>query len=257
MTIHNQLLSSITNFDLRHVIGAYGPPLYTTKRKDRLGTLNEKFWAAFYATLNEVLFENRENQFYQYNDKIYIPQSEHLIMDQISNDILNASLTWKGYEGLAPLRNSRYVAGALRYLKGMVQQESAFDKKTNLIHVANGVLKLDDSNIKLLPFSPTLYSRNLIPIAYDAKAQCSKFKTELLGLRESDDQLLLQKFLGLYLLGRNIIQKLLILHGLGETGKSTFSEIARKLLGAENCSELRTNLLHERFLYWQTSFDRG
>lgn len=58
---------------------------------------------------------------------------------------------------------------------------------------------------------------------------------------------LLQKFLGLYLLGRNIIQKLLILHGRGETGKSTFSEIARKLIGAENCSELRTNLLHERF----------
>jgi len=40
---------------------------------------------------------------------------------------------------------------------------------------------------------------------------------------------------------------MLILHGLGETGKSTFSEIARKLIGVTNCAELRTNLLHERF----------
>jgi putative DNA primase/helicase len=72
-------------------------------------------------------------------------------------------------------------------------------------------------------------------------------RPNLLGLLDPEDQLLLQKFLGLYLLGRNIIQKMLILHGLGETGKSTFSEIARKLVGPENCSELRTNLLHERF----------
>jgi phage/plasmid-associated DNA primase len=34
---------------------------------------------------------------------------------------------------------------------------------------------------------------------------------------------------------------------LGETGKSTFTEVARKLIGERNCSELRTNLLHERF----------
>jgi P4 family phage/plasmid primase-like protien len=98
-----------------------------------------------------------------------------------------------------------------------------------------------------LPFSPLLISRNLIPIAYDPKAACPRFKNELLGLLDDDDKLLMQKFLGLYLLGRNIIQKMLILHGIGETGKSAFSEVARKLIGPENCSELRTNLLHERF----------
>jgi putative DNA primase/helicase len=168
-------------------------------------------------------------------------------MDQISNDIFAAAQGWKGYGPLDALRNSRYVAGVVRYLKGMAQQESAFDNKDSVIHVANGVLKLTDDDIKLLPFSPKLYSRNLIPVSYDPKAQCPRFKDELLGLLDEDDRALLQKFLGLYLLGRNVIQKLLILHGLGETGKSTFSEIGRKLVGPENCSELRTNLLHERF----------
>ena len=89
MTIHNQLLSQVCGFDPRSLVAAYGPPLYT-KRKDRIGALNEKFWAAFYASLNEVIFENRENQFYQFNQKIYSEQSEHLIMDQISNDTWNA-----------------------------------------------------------------------------------------------------------------------------------------------------------------------
>jgi hypothetical protein len=177
MTIHNQLLSSVCGFDPRPLIAAYGPPLYSG-RKGARGILNEKFWAAFYATLNEVIFENRENQFYQYNGKIYIPHSEHLIMDQISNDILNAAQAWPGYGALAELRNNKHVTGAFRYLKGMVQQEAAFDNKGGLIHVANGVLKLDDNDIKLLPFCPQLVSRNLVPIAYDAQARCPRFKAE-------------------------------------------------------------------------------
>jgi phage/plasmid-associated DNA primase len=42
--------------------------------------------------------------------------------------------------------------------------------------------------------------------------------------------------MGLFLHGRNIVQKLLILHGLGETGKSTFAEVVRKLIGEMNCA---------------------
>ena len=118
---------------------------------------------------------------------------------------------------------------------------------SGLIHVANGVLDFSDGGHQLLAFSPSLIARNLIPIRYQAGAKCIRFKNELLGLLDTDDRMLLQKFLGLFLLGRNVIQKMLILHGLGETGKSTFSEIARKLIGVANCSELRTNLLHERF----------
>ena len=168
-------------------------------------------------------------------------------MRQISNDILRASDTWAGYHALAQLRNAKHIAGVLAHFKGYTQKEEAFRNNVGLIHVANGVLKLDGGNVELLPFSPLLISRNLIPIAYDPKAACPRFKNELLGLLDDDDKLLMQKFLGLYLLGRNIIQKMLILHGIGETGKSAFSEVARKLIGPENCSELRTNLLHERF----------
>jgi P4 family phage/plasmid primase-like protien len=169
-----------------------------------------------------------------------------LLLQQISNDILRAADTW-GYAPLAQLRNAKHISGVVAHFKGYAQKEEAFRNNVGLIYVSNGVLKLDGDNIELLPFSPELISRNLIPIDCDPKAQCPRFKNELLGLLDDDDKLLLEKFLGLYLLGRNIIQKILILHGIGETGKSAFSEVARKLIGPENCSELRTNLLHERF----------
>ena len=246
MTIYNRLYTDLQCFDLGSHIRKYGPPHYSTERNP-VGQLNEDFWAALEAEFNHILFENRENEFYKYNSRIYERFSVHLLLQQISNDILAASENWQGYDPLAQLRNAKHISGVVTHFKGYVQKEEAFDNKAGLIHVANGVLKIAGDDIKLLPFSPQLISRNLIPIAYDPKAKCPRFKNELLGLLDKDDRLLLQKFLGLYLLGRNIIQKMLILHGIGETGKSTFSEVARKLIGPENCAELRTNLLHERF----------
>jgi P4 family phage/plasmid primase-like protien len=246
MTIYNRLYTDLQCFDLGSHIRKYGPPHYSTERNP-VGQLNEDFWAALEAEFNHILFENRENEFYRYNSRIYERFSVHLLLQQISNDILQASEDWQGYAPLAQLRNAKHISGVVTHFKGYAQKEEAFENKAGLIYVANGVLKLDGSDIQLLPFSPQSISRNLVPIAYDPKAKCPRFKNELLGLLDSDDQLLLQKFLGLYLLGRNIIQKMLILHGIGETGKSTFSEVARKLIGPENCSELRTNLLHERF----------
>jgi putative DNA primase/helicase len=228
------------------------PPVIAKKNRFALPRFsfadsNEDFWAALLAEFNHILFEGRENQFYKYNGRIYDRFSAHLLFQQFSNDILRASTLWPGYELISQLRNAKHISGAITHFKGYTERDEAFRNTNGLIHVNNGVLKLDGNNVDLLPFSPLLISRNLVPIDYDQSAQCPRFKKELLGLLDADDQLLLQKFLGLYLLGRNIIQKLLILHGIGETGKSTFSEVARKLIGPQNCSELRTNLLHERF----------
>ena len=246
MTIHNQDLTDTGGLDLKSLVIKYGPPHFPTK-KNPIGQLNELFWSAFFATNNEVLYENHEGGFYRYGGKIYDQTSEHLLRGQLANDILRASKEWPGYAALSQLCNAKHIGGVLSHLKGMTQKEEAFENPSGRIHVANGVLELDNGSIKLLPFSPRLISRNLIPISYEPKAQCQRFKDELLVLLDDADRELLQKFLGLFLLGRNIVQKMLILHGLGETGKSTFSEVARKLIGVMNCSELRTHLLHERF----------
>lgn len=223
----------------------YGEPHWPRPRNPA-GILNEPFLAGLYRSEHDMLFEPRENQFYEYEDGIYHPVTTHIILDRLADRLREVAATYSQYAPLLELTSNRHLNGVIAHLKGQTQKEEAFANQEQLIHVANGVLDLDGS-ITLRPFSSQPISRNLIPIAYDPKAECPQFKRELLGLLDTDDQELLQKFLGLFLLGRNIVQKFLILHGLGETGKSTFTEVARKLIGEHNCAELRTNLLAERF----------
>ena len=153
MTIYNQLYTDLQNFDLGTHIRQYGPPHWIIKHNP-VGVLNEAFWAAIEANLNYILFENRENEFYKYNSRIYERFSVHLLLQQISNDILRASDLWPDYAPLAQLRNAKHISGVVSHFKGYTQKEEAFRNNVGLIHVANGVLKLDGNNIELLPFSP-------------------------------------------------------------------------------------------------------
>src|SRR6516164_9744278 len=140
MSIHNKLLSDATNLDLAALINTYGPPHYPTKR-DPAGRLNEVFWAHYFATLNEILYENLEGDFYQYCEKrsgIFYRLSEHLLRQQISNDILNGANNWPGYLPMAQLRNSRHIAGVHSHLKGIVEKEGAFNCQRDYIHLPNG-----------------------------------------------------------------------------------------------------------------------
>jgi putative DNA primase/helicase len=222
----------------------YGEPHFP--RRNSPGTLNEPFWAAIYRRERDILFEPREGSFWEFAGDIYRMITSHIILDRLAQRLREVASS-SPYVRLNELTSAKHLAGVIAHLKGQVQKEEAFANPSGLIFVANGVLDLSNGGINLLPFSPQLISRTIVPIDYKPGAKCPRFQNDLLGLLDQDDRELLQKFLGLFLLGRNVIQKLLILHGLGETGKSTFSEIARKLIGVTNCAELRTNLLGERF----------
>jgi putative DNA primase/helicase len=246
MTIHNQLLTDTAEIDLKALIQEYGPPHYPTKR-NKVGILNEPFWAGFLATLNEFIYENREDQFYRYGGRIYLPTSEHLLREQLRNDIKRAASTWPGYQPLAELCNARHLSGVLTHLKGMVQLEGVFNRKRDYIHVENGVILLNGTPPKLVPFTPRLISRNLIPIAYDPEAKCLKFKEQLLKPLPAEDVLLVQKLFGMFIGGINFLQKILILQGAPGSGKSALATVARLLIGIDNCEELRTAHLGDRF----------
>jgi P4 family phage/plasmid primase-like protien len=233
---------------VRTLIERHGIPLYKS-RKDRPGTLNEPFWAALYAAENHVLYEPRENRFYQYEDKdgLYHPLSEHQLLTRLEERMLKAARTWPGFSKLQLFRGARQLGGIVSHLKGRVEREDAFGANRDLIHVANGVLDLSGETIRLLPFSPDLQACNGVPIAYDPKATCPQFESKLLILIEPDDRELLLKFFGQFLTGYNSTQRILILEGLPETGKSTTAEIAKLLVGPRNCAELRTKHLEGRF----------
>jgi putative DNA primase/helicase len=240
MLQENDLIETLTR--------QHGTPLYKG-RGDRPGILNEPFWAALYAAENYVLYEPRENRFYQYKDSdgLYHPLTEHQLLNRLEERMLKAARTWPSFKKLELFRGARQLSGVVSHLKGKVEREDAFGANRDLIHVANGVLDLSGETIQLLPFSPDLLARNGLPIAYDPEATCPQFESKLLSLIEPDDRELLQRFFGQFLTGYNSIQRLLILEGLPETGKSTTAEIAKLLVGPRNCAELRTKHLDGRF----------
>lgn len=231
----------------KKLVEAHGPAIYAL-RADR-PTLNEPFFAALYAAENCVLFEADEQKFYQYDsqDGLYHFTSEHHVLRWLEQRLLQLSRSQEELTALAALRSVRHLVGIVRHLKGQVEQKNAFAGDNNIIHVANGVLDLSGDEIKLLPFSPELKSRNGIPIQYVKDAKAPTFTDQLLSLISAEDRELLLKFLGQFLTGRNPIQRILILQGEPETGKSTMAQIAKHLIGERNCTELRTKHLANRF----------
>jgi phage/plasmid-associated DNA primase len=88
-------------------------------------------------------------------------------------------------------------------------------------------------------FYPKLISRNSVPVCYDPRAKCPRFKGELLAPLAADDMAVLQKIFGMYLGGINFLQMIIILQGVAESGKSQLAIVARELIGEHNCAELR------------------
>ena len=146
-------------------------------------------------------------------------------------------------------RTDRQLTAIIGHLRGIVEQRDAFRKTANFIHVANGVLEVKkDGTVELLPFSSKYRSRNRSPIAYDPKATCPRFLGELLlPAVHSEDVPLIQKYMGLCLLGRNLIQRFLILDGTPGRGKSQLAIVFQHLVGLPNCTQLRTEHLTGRF----------
>ena len=57
----------------------------------------------------------------------------------------------------------------------------------------------------------------------------------------------MQKYFGQCLLGKNLIQRLMILDGVGSSSKSSVARVVQGIVGRDSSYELRTQLLMERF----------
>lgn len=229
----------------------YGPPFFyrETENGKVYEGLNEAHWAALHASQNVELWEPAERMFYRYDDRtgLYADITADTVKQEMSEAILARGRAVK-LMGLIKDRSDRKLAAIVSQLKGIVEKREAFKKTDSYIHLANGVLIFRDGESALTPFSPDYRSRNQAPIAYDPKATCDRFLNELvLPAVHPEDVAIIQKYLGLCLLGRNIIQRFLILDGEAGRGKSQLAIVMQLLVGLTNCTQLRTEHLHERF----------
>ncbi len=231
------------------LVDQHGQPYYFNEQ-EKLSSINQNFWAGLHNAEHIQIYEPDERVFYRYDENtgIYTDITEHLIKNEIAERMLEVSRERNLLE-LETKRTAITLSHIVAQLKGICEKRHAFQKADNYVHLANGVIIFNNNGeADLKPFSPVLLSRNYCPILFNEKAQCNRFLTELIHPAvKGDDALLIQKYVGLCLLGNNLIQRLLILEGTPGGGKSTLALIIQKLIGQINVTELRTQQLSGRF----------
>ena len=235
--------------DLDRLVDQHGPPFNAGKTGIQL---NQPFFAAKFAHENHVLFEADENRFYLYDDGrgLWTHATEAGIKTRLIEELMNYSRAQdeKIRTRIQLARTDPLAANIARMLRGQVEKRGVFLNPRKIVHVLNGVLEVGKTATVTHKFSPDFYSRNQIPVPFDPGATCPRFTGELLEPALSrDDIILLQKWVGGVLLGGNLAQKLLIQEGLAGTGKTTFATVVEMLIGPASVTQLRTELLNERF----------
>jgi P4 family phage/plasmid primase-like protien len=215
----------------------------------QMTAINERFWATLHSRENIIVHEPDEGEFYHYDDKsgLYVSATDDNIRAQLAERIFRASKTWPGSSQLQRFQGGRVLQGVIAHLRGVTESRAFQELPCHYIHCANCVLELTDGDYVRREFSPRFRSRNRSPIVYDPKAKCPRFEKEVLGVLKDENKELVQKVFGGMLLGHNIAQKILMLHGIGGTGKTTLALILQGIVGSENISELRTAHLDDRF----------
>lgn len=230
---------------------------WTTKDDNSPQAMIEPYWAGVFAYNYEVVYEKDEERYYLYDYKrgLWERAIDQDITYKGTQMLLKASRKGAGMHILQTtrFRSAAKMSAMSSHLKSIVGGRSIFKKRRGLIHLRNGMLDLmavdpEDPALRLLPFSPDYYSRNQIPVTFDPEATCPTFENDLLarGLN-ADDVKLMQRWGGLLLLQENIFQKMMILTGTAGAGKSTVISVFQKMVGQDNCAQLRTEQLLERF----------
>jgi P4 family phage/plasmid primase-like protien len=226
----------------------YGEPFYTNE-KGAVSGINEAYWAGLHATENEILYEPDERAFYAYHaaSGLFEVESADVVRHKISGRMLEASRQANVFD-LQKKRTANTLNNVIAHLRGTVEQRGAFAERRKVIHLANGVIVFNGADAELRPFSSEFRSRHRSPIAFDENATCERFLNELvLPAVAPEDVELLQKFAGMFLLGYNRAQRLLILDGEAGRGKTQFANVMQGLVGMANVTQLRTKHLAERF----------
>lgn len=168
-------------FNSQELSERFGMPYYLNKDGVVTG-INEAYWAGLHNSRYVQLYESDERIFYRYHsiNGCFIPVSENAIKQEIADLILEKSRT-ENLLSLERKKTNTTLNHVVAHLKGIAERRGAFNRKQNIIHVANGVIVSDDSgDADLFEFLLEFLSRNQSPIPYVPSAKCERFLNELL-----------------------------------------------------------------------------
>ncbi len=228
-----------------------GEPFILKETRDgqKMTGLNAQYWMARFAAETLILFEPHARQFFTYEQGtgVWIWSTDEVVQSRVAEYLLGYSRRLK-VPLLETARTAKVLSPMVDALRATAERREPFQKGEAVIHLANGMLDLGVAPPVLRRFSPRYFSLCASPVGFDAAAICPRFLNELLhSALEPADAVLLRYFCGLFLLGRNVLQVMLLLVGIGGAGKGTIERVIAGIIGGKNIKQLRTKHLEGRF----------
>jgi putative DNA primase/helicase len=220
------------------------------------GNLHARFFAGYMMSKDRYLWDAQTgtHYWYQADRGIWISMTpeemarralevtSRVLLDQV------ASTQDPRLPSLLPRMTAAFADQVVDLVGKLTVERHPFGRPNAVVHTSNGMVDLRSVPYAVHGFGPEWMSRNQTPVRYVQGAESPMLQAFLdHALPEKEDQLMLQRWGGLALLQRNRAQVILVLTGTGGGGKSTVAGLVQRIVGEENCSELRTNHLGGRF----------
>lgn len=228
------------------IIAKQGEP-FILNAKGQPISMNPMLAPAVYARRNDVIHDGLTRRFYEYNpaDGIWSATPPDTMRGKLNDLVFEIGNVLQQPNLAAKERSDSKLVGALNNLRALT--DGCFDDRpSGFVHCENGMLDVSTGNLR--PFAPSYKSRNKTPFEWNEDAECPRFLNELLTPAiDADDVGLIQLYVGMALMGRNLAQRLLLVTGTAGGGKSQLVNAIEGLVGRQNCAQLRTEMLAERF----------
>lgn len=165
---------------------------------------------------------------YRYTDGVYVPDGESEL-----------------YRRAEKLLKERKRPGHVAVVKTFIQHQEPTvtdeNQDTEYLNLPNGLLHWKTGRLE--PHNPHIVSTVRIPVPWDENATCPAIDRWLPEVVPPDAVDFAYEILGYMLYNGNPLHKAIMLHGTGRNGKGTFLQIARMLVGHNNCSAVTPQAL--------------
>jgi len=170
--------------------------------------------------------------YYDHQTEMYKPNAETRFSQEIKDmwgDEFSTKLLYQSFEDI-------------KYVTYIEREEFYLDPE--YIPVQNGILWVHslggETVVDHVQNTPQLYVTSRIPHNYDPEAKAPRFENFLMEILpgQIDERNWLQEYVGYCLYPSWPYDKVVMLHGEGDNGKSTLLAVIRQLLGIYNCTTI-------------------
>lgn len=204
-----------------------------------------------------LVFDEPSKSFWQYNaqEGFWLPMEPQALRGQVTKLMHNLAKE-NDVENFFYKLSHTCINGLLESAKPCTQLGPPPRPQAQLVAAGNGCLDLSGEKPKLSPLTPDHWFTSKVTVPWDPAAKCNRWTNELLkpALAHQEDLALLQKILGSMLVSGNPYQGILMLTGIGGSGKSTVVSVFERIMGPTRVAHLRTAHVNGRF---ETHFYQG